>query len=193
MEWEKRLKELNGYNISFEIKQGYYHIALVYDDGWDVLIPDNENIYVENRNGFYHYIGSIDAISIDDLFNSIEETIAYNMDLQKKLILFKQKTQELQEIFSNEDYETLKNLKFTFEKEKVKKTTKKTKAKTQEKEKTAKKTTKRTKKEKVEPQLEEKKELEGIKDEITQLETTDYDANDEIVTMSNEYFQELER
>ena len=193
MEWEKRLKELNGYNISFEIKQGYYHIALVYDDGWDVLIPDNENIYVENRNGVYHYIGSIDVISIDDLFNSIEETIAYNMDLQKKLILFKQKTQELQEIFSNEEYETLKNLKFTFEKEEVKKTTKKTKAKKQEKEKTTKKTTKRTKKEKAKPQLEEKKELEGIKNEITQLETTDYDANDEIVTMSNEYFQELER
>ena len=193
MEWEKRLKELNGYDISFEIKQGYYHIALVYDDGWDVLIPDNENIYVENRNGVYHYIGSIDVISIDDLFNSIEETIAYNMDLQKKLILFKQKTQELQEIFSNEEYETLKNLKFTFEKEEVKKTTKKTKAKKQEKEKTTKKTTKRTKKEKAKPQLEEKKELEGIKNEITQLETTDYDANDEIVTMSNEYFQELER
>ena len=121
MEWENRLKELSGYNISFEIKQGYYHIALTYDDGWDVLIPDNENIYVEKRNGVYHYIASIDTAKIEDLFKSIDATIDYNMDLQKKLILFKQKTEELQALFADEDYEKLQTIKFVFEEIKPKK------------------------------------------------------------------------
>lgn len=193
MDWESRLKELSGYDVSFEIKQGYYHIALVFDEGWDILMPDNENIYVEQRNGVYHYLGAIDTITIDDLFTAIEQTISYNMDLQRKLILFKQKTEEMQALFSTEDYETLKKLRFTFEKEHVKKTVKKTATKTEEKEKPAKKTTKKTKKEKGKPQTEENKKLEDIKEDITQIETKDYDQEEEIVTMSDEYFQELDR
>ena len=84
MEWEKRLKELNGYNISFEIKQGYYHIALTFDDGWNILTPENEFIYVEERNNVYHYIASTDNVKIEDMFNAIDATIDFNMDLQKK-------------------------------------------------------------------------------------------------------------
>ena len=95
MDWEKRLKELNGYNISFEIRQGYYHIALVYDKGWDILAPDNELIYVQEKDGVYHYIASTDDVKLDEIFGTIDATISYNMDLQKKLILFKQKTEEL--------------------------------------------------------------------------------------------------
>lgn len=188
MEWENRLKELSGYNISFEIKQGYYHIALTYDDGWDVLIPDNENIYVEKRNGVYHYIASIDTAKIEDLFKSIDATIDYNMDLQKKLILFKQKTEELQALFADEDYEKLQTIKFVFEEIKPKKTQKKTKVKTETKEKNNKKPTKRKTKVK-----NEKPPLESVNETITQVETTDYDENDEVVTMSGEYFEELER
>ena len=81
MDWENRLKELNGYNISFEIKQGYYHVALVYENGWSVLTPDNQSIYVEERNGVYHYIASIDDVKIEDIFNSIDSTIEYNMEV----------------------------------------------------------------------------------------------------------------
>ena len=196
MDWEKRLRELNGYNISFEIKQGYYHIALVYDDNWNILTPDNESIYVEERDGVYHYIASIDNATIDELFGAIDATLEYNKDLQKKLILFKQKTEELQELFANEDYEKLQTIEFTFKKKtEAKKTARKPKAKSETKEKTVKKPRAKTKKEKkynsVDEALAHEHENEGML-ELTSSVAPNYD-DEEVVTMNETYFQELER
>lgn len=183
MDWEKRLKELNGYNISFEIRQGYYHIALVYDKGWDILAPDNELIYVQEKDGVYHYIASTDDVKLDEIFGTIDATISYNMDLQKKLILFKQKTEELQQIFADKDFETLQTIEFTF----GKKDETKKKSKTVTKEKTPKKS--RTKKEKIKKD----KPLEDVTEENVADNTPYYDEKDEIVTMDDNYMEELER
>ena len=71
MDWEQKLKEMSNYNIAFEIRQGYYHISIVIENGWDVISPENENIYVEKRNGAYHYIASTETTSINDLFKCI--------------------------------------------------------------------------------------------------------------------------
>ena len=190
MDWENRLKKLNGYNVSFEIKQGYYHIALQYDESWAILDSDNENIYIQEKNGVHHYIASTESVKIEDLFNLIDSTIEYNLDLQKKLILFRQKTEELQEIFSKEDYDTLKTIEFKFTKKSVqKKTTKKPKKKTNEK---PKKTRTKSKQKTEVPKVEETNE-EIVKNQLNQIETPDYDKNDEVVIMNNEYFEELER
>lgn len=189
MDWEKRLKELNGYDISFEVKQGYYHIALVYEEGWNILAPDNEFIYVEERNGVHHYIASIDDVKLDDIFAAIDATINYNMDLQKKLMLFKQKTQELQELFANEDFERLQTIEFVFaQKEEPKKTTKKKQTEKAPR-KTKSKSKKTEKKEESTEQVTEK----TIEEEMTDNNSYDYDANDEIVTMGDNYMEELER
>jgi hypothetical protein len=189
MDWEKKLKDLNGYNISFEIKQGYYHIALEYDENWSILNSDNENIYIQEKNGLYHYIASTDSVKVEDMFNLIDTTIKYNLDLEKKLILFKQKTEELQELFSNEEYDTLQTIEFKFKKKNtLKKTTRKTKNKTEEK---AKKTRTKTKQKK-EITKKEKITEDIVENKINQIETSDYDNDEEIVVMSNEYFEELE-
>ena len=127
---------------------------------------------------------------MEDLFNLIDATIEYNLDLQKKLILFKEKTEELQEIFSNEDYETLKTIEFKItKKEAKKKTVKKTKKKIQEK------TKKNTVKKRQKTETKESKDTteEIIENNLNQIETTDYDKNDDVVVMSNDYFEELER
>ena len=190
MDWENRLKKLNDYDVSFEIKQGYYHIALKYDDGWSILDSDNENIYIQEKNGFHHYIASVDNVKMDDLFNIIDATIEYNLDLQKKLILFREKTEELQEIFSNEDYETLKTIEFKItKKETKKKTVKKPKKKTQEKPK--RNTTKKKPKTEIQETKDKAKEI--VENDLNHIETTDYDKNDDVVVMSNDYFEELER
>ncbi len=111
---EKRLKELSGYNIGFEIKQGYYHISIVFDENWNVLESDNESIYIEERNGMYHYIASVDSVTIADMFKIVDMTIDYNIDLQKKMLLFKKKTEELQNIFANETLEVLETIEFKY-------------------------------------------------------------------------------
>ena len=113
-EWENRLKELSGYDIGFEIKQGYYHISIVFDENWNVLESDNESIYIEERNGMYHYIASVDSVTIADMFKIVDMTIDYNIDLQKKMLLFKKKTEELQNIFANETLEVLETIEFKY-------------------------------------------------------------------------------
>ena len=113
-DWENRLKELSDYNIGFEIKQGYYHISIVFDEKWEVLEPDNESIYVEKRNGVYHYIAPSDSVTIAEMFKTVDTTIDYNIDLQKKLLLFRKKTEELQEIFANESLEVLETIEFKY-------------------------------------------------------------------------------
>lgn len=189
MDWEKRLKELNDYNISFEIKQGYYHIALTYEEGWNIIVPENEAIYLEERNGVYHYIASMDSVKIEDIFNVIDSTIEYNMDLQKKLLLFKQKTEELQNLFANEDLEKLQTIQFVFPDKVKKETKKKSKTKTEKKEKASKKTKEKPKK----MEKEETKITENVIEKITSLSTPYYDEADEVVTMNDNYMEELER
>ena len=99
---------------------------MVYNPDWSVLMPENKDIYVEERNGVHHYIALVDNINIGDMFKCIDETINYNKDLERKLILFKEKTKELQDIFSKEEYDKLKTLEFRFPpQKKTKKTTKK--------------------------------------------------------------------
>lgn len=189
MDLENRLRKLNAFNISFEIKQGYYHIALEFNDGWDVIMPENESIYVQQKNGFYHYVALIDNVKLEDIFSAIDNTIDYNIDLEKKLQLFKQKTEELQKIFANEDYETLQTLEFKLgEKQELKKIIKK--AKTAAKEKTTKKTrAKKTTKKEEKPTV-----VEEVIEEPKKEEIIDYDREEEIVTMPNNGFiEELER
>ena len=184
-DWEDKLKKLNDYNIAFEIKQGYYHISLAYNPNWNVLIPDNKNIYIEERNGIHHYIALVENVNIGEIFKCVEETINYNKDLERKLILFKEKAKELQDIFSKEEYDKLKTLEFTFPIQK--KTIKKTKKK--------------------EKKIEDKKEkIEPVKDNVsvsttgilteTSITTSNNVINDGgiVVKMNDgEYMEELER
>jgi len=180
MEFEKKLKKLSDYNVSFEIKNNFYHLSLIFDDNWDIMESSNEKIYIEKRNGVCHYIGSTNDVSIDDIFNEIDLTINYNIDLQKKLALFKQKTEELQDIFSKEPLDVLETITFTYGKEeqKAKKKPKKPKS-----------TKKATKNEKIE-------------ETVSKIDTkvvnspTDYNnkpfEEEEVVVMPEEGLEELE-
>ena len=180
MNWECKLKELSEYDIAFEIKQGYYHIAMCFDDNWDILIPENKDIYLEKRKGMYHYIALVDNVSMDDIFTTIDNTIQYNKDLELKLELFKEKTKLLQDIFSKESYDKLKTIEFVFPKQK--KTTRKTKQK-----------------ENVVTEIpvsdaNNVSVTDKINDTITSISTNDYDSNEEVVvTMNNDFVEELER
>lgn len=122
MDFEKKLTELAKYGISFETYNGeYYHISVEFPEGWEILLPDNEYIHLENRGGVSHYVGSIKDIKIDDIFKAIDLTVSYNKDLEMKLELFKEKTDELQKLFSTEKYEVLKTLEFKVKRLKEKK------------------------------------------------------------------------
>ena len=184
-DWENRLKELSDYNIGFEIKQGYYHISIVFDEKWEVLEPDNESIYVEKRNGVYHYIAPADNVTIAEMFKTVDTTIDYNIDLQKKLLLFRKKTEELQEIFANESLEVLETIEFKYGLKK------KRGRKTKKDEEESKNLTEELKEK--EEEVTENKENE-IQETKPLNEDNGYIDNDEEVVMAQDgFFEELER
>ena len=188
-DWENKLKELSGYDIGFEIKQGYYHISIVFDENWEVLEPDNENIYIEKRNGVYHYIAPADNVTIAEMFKTVDTTIDYNMDLQKKLLLFKKKTEELQEIFANETLEVLETIEFKYGLKKKEQPKKKRGRKPKKEEEESKNLTEELKEEEV---------TENKENEIQETETLNedngyIDNEDEVVMAQDGFFEELEK
>lgn len=187
---ENRLKKLSDYDVGFEIKQGYYHISIVFDKDWEVLLPDNENIYVENRNGVYHYIAPTDAVTIAEMFKTVDTTIEYNIDLQKKLLLFKKKTEELQEIFANETLEVLETIEFKYglKKEEPQKKKRGRKPKKQEE-----KTENSAEELKEKEEVAENKENEFQETEPLNEDNGYIDNSDDVVIAQDGFFEELER
>ena len=190
-DWENKLKELSGYDIGFEIKQGYYHISIVFDENWDILEPDNESIYVEKRNGVYHYIAPADNVTIAEMFKTVDTTIDYNMDLQKKLLLFKKKTEELQEIFANETLEVLETIEFKYGLKKKEQPKKKRGRKPKKDEEESKNLTEELKEK--EEEVTENKENEFQETETLNEDNGYIDNEDEVVMAQDGFFEELER
>ena len=187
---EKRLKELSGYNIGFEIKQGYYHISIVFDENWNVLESDNESIYIEERNGMYHYIASVDSVTIADMFKIVDMTIDYNIDLQKKMLLFKKKTEELQNIFANETLEVLETIEFKYGLNQQEQPKKKRGRKPKKQMEESKKLTEDLKEteEVIENKENEIKETKPLNEDSGYI-----DNDDEVVIAQDGFFEELER
>lgn len=121
MTLQENLIELSPYNIDFRYYGNWYLIGVQYKEGWQILEPDNPLIEHMPKDGKYYYSAPMNEVSIDEIFNSIKDTIEHNKDLQKKVELFQQKIEELQNIFSVEDYDTLLTLNFKYKKYKKKK------------------------------------------------------------------------
>lgn len=199
MTLEDRLRNLADYDISFEIKQGYYHISVLFDESWVVLDSDNEFIYVEKRNGLYHYIASVDSVSIDEIFSVVDSTIEYNKDLEKKLELFKLRVAELQDIFTNESFEVLETLEFKYGK--IEQETKKKKGKRGRPKKNAENIEEENNEMNVKPIVSDDNNNSDINEEVISQEeqyTIDYGdyedyEDDEVVDMSNDAMEEIDR
>lgn len=112
------LMKLSAYSVGCRILNGNFLINIIYDDGWKVIPPENEKIEFEQRGNITYYAASLNEVSFDDVFESIKETIDYNIDLQRKVTLYKTKVDELQEIFANESLEKLRTITFIFDEKK---------------------------------------------------------------------------
>ena len=108
------LVNLSEYSVGCRIMDGYFLINITYDSNWNVIPPENDKIEFAQKNGVSYYMALINEVPFNEVFSSIKETIDYNIDLQKKVKLFKTKVDELQEIFAKEDLETLKTITFEY-------------------------------------------------------------------------------
>lgn len=121
MNLQEAMVELSSYSVGCRIMDGYFLINITYDKQWSVIPPQNNQIEFAQKDNITYYAAPIQEVSFDEVFDSIKETIDYNIDLQKKVSLFKVKVDELQEIFAKEDIEVLRNLTFNFPKKKKEK------------------------------------------------------------------------
>lgn len=112
------LMKLSAYSIGCRIIDGNFLINITYDKGWKVIPPENNKIEFAQKGGITFYAAAINEVSFDDVFESIKETIDYNLDLQQKIALYKDKASELQNIFATESLDKLKTITFVFDKNK---------------------------------------------------------------------------
>lgn len=110
--------KLSAYSVGCRIMDGNFLINITYDEGWKVIPPENEKIEFAQKGKVTYYAAAINEVSFDDVFKSIKETIDYNVDLQRKVTLFKAKVDELQELFANESLEKLRTITFVFDEKK---------------------------------------------------------------------------
>ena len=138
MNLQSKLVELAEYGIGFNMHTGHVLVNITYKPGWTVIKPTDETITFmsdEQNENLYYYSAPM-TTDIASIFTTIDETIAYNKELEEKVILFKERVGELQELFASTPIELLKKLVFTIPEEQAPK--KKTSRKKQEKTKGAK-------------------------------------------------------
>jgi len=78
---------------------------------------DNEVLIytTHKRNEIYHVLGMEGTITFDDLIKHSKHIIDFNVEVEEKKILLKEKFDELGELFAKNPIEDLRKLRFVFE------------------------------------------------------------------------------
>ena len=118
MTLQDSLKEFAPYNIDIKMIQGWLIVGMTYKKSWQILKPLNELIEQRENDDRIFYCAPLNQVDADDVFSSIRDTINYNIDMEKKVELFQAKVNELQNIFSELDYEELVTVEFKYKKKK---------------------------------------------------------------------------
>ena len=198
MNLQKKLIQLSEYKCSFKYVESYFLVSMGYPENWSIIPCEDKSIDVAEEDGVTFYAAPIET-DINKAFELIDDTILYNLDVEKKMNLLKFNINKLQEMFATMDLEELETLEFVTMTPKVRKNTEKksTKAK-----KVAKKVT--SKKKKVEDAVTEDVTVyQGNKTNLDNLMNNFVDdtfygempCGDTVETKqtNNEYLEEVER
>lgn len=111
---QKRIENVKEYFVAFNIAENTAYAQLRFPSKWDV--PSNE-ILEENFNtrsaiegdGSVYFFSDM-SNGIMNVFDAVDFTIEYNKDLEEKSELFREKIEELKQIFATKTLEELRNL-----------------------------------------------------------------------------------
>lgn len=166
MKLEEKLISLSEYGIGFRTYKNNFVISITFREGWSIIKPSDEMIKfmrdTEKHNTYYYATEvSSDLVHLEGIFNSIDETISYNKEIEEKTALLKEKIDELSKLFIDTPISDLKKLEFVIPQ--PKKTTTKRKKTT--------KSDKKTKTEEAKTKTEENKpEVQKIEEKIEESE-----------------------
>lgn len=122
MNLQKKLIQLSEYKCSFKYVESYFLVSMVYPESWSVIPSEDRTIEVADEDGVTFYAAPIET-DIENAFKLIDDTIAYNLDVEKKMALLKYNIGKLQELFAEKDLEELETIEFTFKSKKTSKST----------------------------------------------------------------------
>lgn len=142
MNLQKKLIQLSEYKCSFKYVESYFLVSMVYPENWSIIPCEDKSIDVAEEDGVIFYAAPIET-DINKAFELIDDTISYNLDVEKKMNLLKFNINKLQEMFATMDLEELETIEFVTTKSKVSKNKEKKSTKTK---KVAKKVTSKKKK-----------------------------------------------
>lgn len=142
MNLQKKLIQLSEYKCSFKYVESYFLVSMVYPENWSIIPCEDKSIDVAEEDGVTFYAAPIET-DINKAFELIDDTILYNLDVEKKMNLLKFNINKLQEMFATMDLEELETIEFVTTKSKVSKNKEKKSTKTK---KVAKKVTSKRKK-----------------------------------------------
>lgn len=129
MNLQKKLIQLSEYKCSFKYVDSYFLVSVTYPENWSIIPSEDRSIEVAEENGVTFYAAPIET-DIEVAFTLIDDTIAYNLDVEKKMALLKYNIGKLQELFAEKDLDELETIEFVFKQQKEKITQKKTIKKT---------------------------------------------------------------
>lgn len=119
MNLQKKLIQLSEYKCSFKYVDSYFLISVTYPENWSIIPSEDKSIEVAEEEGITFYAAPIET-EIEKAFNLIDDTISYNLDVEKKMALLKYNIGKLQELFAEKDLDELETIEFIFNSKKKK-------------------------------------------------------------------------
>lgn len=111
---QKRIENVKEYFVAFNIAENTAYAQLRFPTKWDVpsneILEENFNTRsaIENDGSVYFFSDMSNGIM--NVFDAVDFTIEYNKDLEEKSELFREKIEELKQIFATKTLEELRNL-----------------------------------------------------------------------------------
>ena len=122
--FQDKINKYIQYFRGLDIKSNIIIIKVQFLEKWVTSEYKDETIKVaasEKIPNEWFFYGNVTETTIDKIFDFVEETIKFNLDLEKKKDLFEKKKKELVNLFSQYDVEQLSDLKFVIGKRKGRK------------------------------------------------------------------------
>jgi hypothetical protein len=119
MNLQKKLIQLSEYKCSFKYVESYFLVSVTYPENWSIIPSEDKSIEVAEEEGTTFYAAPIET-EIEKAFSLIDDTISYNLDVEKKMALLKYNIGKLQELFAEKDLDELETIEFIFNSKKKK-------------------------------------------------------------------------
>ena len=116
---QDRIEKIKEYFVAFNIAENMAYTQVRFPNKWDVpsseILEENFNVNTAIESDGTIYFFSEMSNGILNVFDAVDFTIDYNKDLEEKSELFREKIEELKELFATKTLDELRTMKIVVE------------------------------------------------------------------------------